>query len=271
MNTLQNLHQHTTFCDGHNTPEEVVQHAIELGFGAIGFSGHCYMPFAEYYCMSLEGTKEYRKEIARMQEKYGDQIDVFCGIEYDLSCPERPEGYDYVIGSVHGLKLDGVFYEFDGPIDHYKKMINEHFAGDGLAFAKEYYRQLPNLAEGADCDIIGHFDLVTKHRDTEQFFDTESKEYRYAAIEAAQALAGKIPYFEINTGSIARKLRTTPYPDPFIIKEMKRLGYGVIINSDCHWNEFMTCHFEESKQLLRECGYTERYILTKDGFIPVPL
>lgn len=271
MNTLQNLHQHTTFCDGHDTPEEVVQSAIEQGFGAIGFSGHCYMPFAEYYCMSLEGTKEYRREIARLKEKYSEQIDIFCGIEFDLSCPERPEGYDYVIGSVHGLKIDGAFYEFDGPVDHYHKMIDGHFAGDGLAFAKEYYRQLPLLAETADCDIIGHFDLVTKHRDSVELFDSECKEYRNAAIEAAEALAGKIPYFEINTGSIARSLRTTPYPDPFIIKEMKRLGYGVVISSDCHWKEKMTCHFEESKALLRSCGYTERYILTKDGFIPVPL
>ncbi len=271
MNTLQNLHQHTTFCDGHNTPEEIVLHAIDNGFGAIGFSGHCYMPYAEYYCMSLEGTKEYRKEVARMKEKYGDQIDIFCGIEFDLSCPERPEGYDYVIGSLHGLKLDGEFYEFDGPVDHFCKMIDAHFDGNGLAFAKEYFRQLPLLADAADCDIIGHYDLVTKHRDSVQFFDTECKEYRNAAIEAAEALAGKIPYFEINSGSIARKLRTTPYPDPFVIKEMKRLGYGAVISSDCHWKEFMTCHFEESKQLLRDCGYTEYFILTKNGFVPVSL
>lgn len=271
MNTLQNLHQHTTFCDGKNTPEEVVQYAIENGFGGIGFSGHCYMPFATYYCMSLEGTKEYRKEIARLKEIYGHRIDIFCGIEFDPSCPERPEGYDYVIGSMHGLQFDGEFYEFDGVIEHFEKMINEHFASDGLRFAKEYYRQLPMLADAAQCDIIGHFDLITKHRDSVQLFDAESKEYRYAAIEAAEALAGKIPYFEVNSGSIARKLRTTPYPDPFIIKEMKRLGYGVVISSDCHWKELMTCNFEESKALLRQCGYTERYILTKEGFIPVPL
>lgn len=271
MNTLQNLHQHTTFCDGHNTPEEVVQHAIANGFGAIGFSGHCYMPFAAYYSMSLESTKEYRKEIARLQEKYAEQIDVFCGLEFDICCPERPEGYDYVIGSVHGLKIDGEFYEFDGPVDHFQKMINEHFRGDGLAFAKEYFRQLPLLADAADCDIIGHFDLVTKHRDSVQFFDSECKEYRNAAIEAAEALAGKIPYFEVNSGAVARKLRTTPYPDPFVIKEMKRLGYGAVISSDCHWKEFMTCNFEESKQLLRDCGYTEYHILTKNGFVPVSL
>ena len=246
-------------------------YAIANSFGGIGFSGHCYMPFAEYYCMSLETTKAYRKEIARLKEKYAEQIDVFCGIEFDTSCPERPEGYDYVIGSVHGLQIDGVFYEFDGVAEHFQKMIDEHFSGDGMAFAKEYYRQLPMLADTADCDIIGHFDLITKHRDSIRFFDCECKEYRNAAIEAAEALAGKIPYFEVNTGAITRGYRTTPYPDPFIIKEMKRLGYGVVISSDCHWKEKMAVHFEESKALLRECGYTEQHILTKDGFVPIPL
>ena len=271
MNTLQNLHQHSTFCDGHDTPEEVVLTAIEKGFGGIGFSSHCYMPYAAYYSMSLESTKEYRQEIARLKEKYGHQIDVFCGIEFDICCPERPEGYDYVIGSLHGLRFDGEDYEFDGCLEHFLKMINEHCGCDGMFFAKEYYRQLPWLAEAADCDIIGHFDLITKHRDTADLFDSDSKEYRFAAIEAAEALAGKIPYFEVNTGGVARGYRTTPYPDPFLLKELKRLGFGAVISSDCHRRAQMDFFFPEAKELLRSCGFEEHYILTKQGFVPVPL
>ncbi len=271
MNAFQNLHQHTTFCDGQNTAEEVVLTAIEKGFGGIGFSGHCYMPYAAYYSMSLESTKLYRQEIARLKEKYGDRIDIFCGLEFDLCCPERPEGYDYVIGSIHGLRFDGVDYEFDGVLAHFQKMIDDHFDGNGMAFAKEYYRQLAWLPDFADCDIIGHFDLITKHRDTINFFDTDTKEYRFAAIEAAEALAGRVPYFEVNTGAIARGYRTTPYPDPFLIKEMKRLGFGVVISSDCHQVHLMDCYFAEAAELLKSCGYREKHILTKEGFVPVPL
>ncbi len=32
MNILQNLHTHTCFCDGKDTPEEIVLTAIETGF-----------------------------------------------------------------------------------------------------------------------------------------------------------------------------------------------------------------------------------------------
>ena len=35
-----NFHTHSTFSDGANTPEEMVQTAISLGMTALGFSDH---------------------------------------------------------------------------------------------------------------------------------------------------------------------------------------------------------------------------------------
>ena len=138
---LQNLHQHSTFCDGNDTPEEIVLEAIKKGFCGIGFSSHCYMTYADY-CMTKESEIEYKKTINALKPKYAGRIDVFLGLEYDPAYQGKPEGYDYLIGSMHGLRFDGVDYEFDGdPVD-YAGMINNHFGGDGLAYAKEYFRQL---------------------------------------------------------------------------------------------------------------------------------
>ena len=198
-------------------------------------------------------------------------MDIFCGLEFDICCPQPPTGYDYVIGSLHGLRFDGVDYEFDGDIADYKNMIDTHFGGDGLAFAKEYYRQIAWVPDFADVDILGHFDMCTKHRNFANFFDSECKEYKNAALEAVEALAGRVKLFELNTGAIARGLRNTPYPAPVIIQEMRKKGFGVVISSDCHYVEKMDCYFKEAAELLKSCGYTEKYILTKDGFIPVPL
>ena len=36
----QNLHTHSSYCDGKDTPEELVLYAINSGFSSIGFSGH---------------------------------------------------------------------------------------------------------------------------------------------------------------------------------------------------------------------------------------
>ena len=55
---LYNYHTHTTYCDGKNTAEEMVQQAISLGISQIGFSGHSYTEFDLEPCMSREGTEK---------------------------------------------------------------------------------------------------------------------------------------------------------------------------------------------------------------------
>ena len=82
---------------------------------------------------------------------------------------------------------------------------------------------------------------------------------------------GKVKFFEVNTGAIGRGYRTTPYPDPYIIKEMHRLGFGAIISSDCHDRNFLDCGYEQAKQLLLDAGYTEHYVLKDEGFVAIPL
>ena len=69
MENLQNLHTHSTFCDGKNTPEEMVQLAIKKGFDSIGFSGHSYMSFSKEWSMSLADTEIYKKQITQLQLK----------------------------------------------------------------------------------------------------------------------------------------------------------------------------------------------------------
>ena len=70
MKFLSNLHTHTLYCDGKNTPEEYIQKAIEKGFISIGFSGHSYLDFGEDWFMGTNETKEYIKEIRELKEKY---------------------------------------------------------------------------------------------------------------------------------------------------------------------------------------------------------
>ena len=79
---LTDLHLHTCFCDGKNTPEEIVKEAIGRGFSAIGFSGHGYTDFDTSYCMSKEDTKKYIEDILRAKESA--PFEVYLGIEKDI-------------------------------------------------------------------------------------------------------------------------------------------------------------------------------------------
>jgi histidinol-phosphatase (PHP family) len=102
-------------------------------------------------------------------------------------------------------------------------------------------------------------------------FDTESKEYRDAALTALHAVAGKIPFFEVNTGAMARKYRTMPYPSLELLKEMKALDIKLILSSDCHNKFYLTAAFDECAEMMRSVGYREMYVLKKHGFEAVPL
>lgn len=265
MKYLQNLHQHCIFCDGKDTPEEVVLGAIEQGFHSIGFSSHSFSPWAMAYCPQMTpDAVEYKTAIRTLKEIYKDKLDIYCGLEVDFYSPCSVEGYDYLIGTVHNLEKDGIRLAFDRDADTVWSIINDHFGGDGMAFAREYYRTLQRLPEKRNFDILGHIDIHTKHIEKHAFFDTRSKEYRNAALEAIEALAGKIPYFEVNTGAIGRGYRTTPYPMDFFLPELRRLGYGAVITSDCHDIRTLSVGFDLAEEMLKDAGFTEYYIL-KDG------
>ena len=68
---MRDLHMHTVFSDGKNTPEEMVQEAIRLGLDTVGISDHSHL---DPCGMTLETSAEYRAEIARLKQKYAGKV-----------------------------------------------------------------------------------------------------------------------------------------------------------------------------------------------------
>ena len=272
MKNLQNLHTHSTFCDGIDSPEEMVKIAISKGFDSLGFSGHSPNKYSNYAGINEERTVAYKKEINRLKSLYGDVFPIFLGLEVEMYSGYKPEGYDYLIGSLHYLDVgNGEFAGFDRSADVVIDIINKHFSGDGLKFAESYYSQLCRLPEFGKFDILGHFDIITKNIELADLFDIGDKRYKNAAFEAIHALKKDIPLFEVNTGAISRGYRTSPYPTLELLREFKACGYKAIISSDCHDAKYLDCGFFEAEEMLKACGFKEKYILTKRGFEAVPI
>ena len=57
---MKDLHMHTVFSDGKNTPEEMVQEAIRRGLDTVGISDHSHL---DPCGMTIEASAEYRAEI----------------------------------------------------------------------------------------------------------------------------------------------------------------------------------------------------------------
>lgn len=248
MKTLCDYHIHSTFSDGKNTPEEMVEAAIAKGMKEIGFSDHSYTFFDESYCIKRENIAEYKREIARLKEKYGDKIKIYCGIEQDYYSAESVKDYDYAIGSVHYVKKDGRYFAVDSSAEDFEKNVVEFFDGDYYAFAEEYFNTVARFCERKDIIIIGHFDLVSKFNEKHGFFDENDKEYVSAWKAAADKLIAANKTFEINTGTIARGYKTDCYPSRAIREYIKGKGGKFLLSSDSHSEKTLCFDFGQAEK-----------------------
>lgn len=241
---MQDLHTHTVFSDGKSTPEEMVKAAVEKGLTVIGISDHSYTFFDESYCIPREKIGLYRETVSKLREKYAGKIDVKCGIEQDYYSEESTQGYDYVIGSIHYLRAGEKYIPVDESADVFLNAVRQYFGGDIYALAEEYYRTAADVARKTGCDIIGHFDLVTKYTERSVVLDENNPRYIAAWQKAVDTL---IPYgkpFEINTGAISRGYRTTPYPSKAIRDYIRAKGGKFILSSDSHRTDTLCFGFE---------------------------
>ncbi len=234
---LSNLHTHTLYCDGKDSPEELILKAIELNFSELGFSGHSYTFFDESYCMSKENTIKYISEINHLKEKYKNKIVIKLGIEQDYFSTEKTDVYDYVIGSVHYVKKDGKFLAVDNSEKEFVENVEKYYNGDFYAFCEDYYKLVGDLYNKTKCDIIGHFDLVTKFNQDNKYFDENNERYKKSYISALKKLLKNEVIFEINYGAVTRGYKTKPYPNEDIISIIKESGKKIIKTTDCHDKE----------------------------------
>ena len=236
------LHMHTTWSDGKNTPEEMIEEAIRLGLETVGISDHS---SGDPCGMTLEQSVEYRAEIARLKEKYAGQIRVLCGLERDFMTDDFAD-YDYTIGSVHWLRMpDGHRISIDWTPEKLREGAEKYFGGDFYALAEAYYATVAKVVEVTKCDIIGHFDLVTKFIEVDPAFDTRDPRYIKAWKQAADVLLKTGKPFEVNTGAVSRGYRTEPYPAKDIRDYIRAHGGKLIMSSDAHSKENITYGFAE--------------------------
>ena len=249
MPYTENFHTHTLFCDGKNTPEEMVKSAIEKGFTALGFSGHSYIDFECGWCMTKEGTKEYIKTIRALAEKYVGEINIYCGTEHDVLSSINKSDYDYTLGAVHYLSFGDEHFDVDASAQCQLETAERFLGGSMIEYAIQYFREAGTILDRTDADIIAHFDLLTKFNEHGELFDTSDRRYILAYTEALDML---IPYgkpFEINTGAIARGKRETPYPSIEIADYIHSKGGYFILTSDCHNAAMLDCYYDEALKM----------------------
>ncbi len=240
------LHTHTYFCDGDNSPEEMVLSAIEKGLDVIGILAHSFVPQDPEGALAPNKEDEFIAEVNRVKAKYKDKIKVRVGVELDMfSCVDTSK-YDYVIGSCHYVKKNGVLRAIDISEADFNSTVNELFDGDYVKAFEHYYESLSELKK-TNASIVGHFDLITKYNEGNKYFDTGSEKYVKAYKKAVDCLINDGLVFEVNTGGM-HKYKSEPYPSKEIREYLKSKGAKLILSSDAHKKEDIAYLFDVYKQ-----------------------
>ncbi len=247
---LFDLHVHSVFSDGRDTPRDIVISAIEKGVKRLGFSDHSYTEFDERYCIQRDKQAEYIRTINELKNEFSDKIEILCATEQDFYSTAPTAGYDYVIGSVHYVLIDGEYIPVDETADILKQAADKYFSGDILSLCEAYFENVGKVYEKTKCDIVGHFDLITKFNEQEQLFDENDPRYIRAYRKAVDKIITDCKVFEINTGAISRGYRTTPYPSENIRSYIRQKGGKFILSSDSHQKETLCFEFDKFRNLL---------------------
>lgn len=283
MKLHANYHTHTTFCDGSDFAEAVVQEAIRKGFTYLGFSGH----MDPGVSMDFQA---YTTEICRLQAAYRGRIEILRGVEldnvYDPHCVM--ENAEYIIGSTHFIPVPGSavwtqtaafgrhregsenwdLIGVDGDIGLLHDQCKKYYDGDFYALSADYYRFEAQVAARLHPTFIGHFDLITRFNDLSRedgghFLDEQSERYLGPARKAMAAL---MPYglpFEINCGAMNRGRKKEVYPRPELLRTLQTLGGEILISADAHQKELLDGGFEEAMDVARWTGFTHTNLLVR--------
>ena len=248
-----NYHTHSTWCDGRDTPEDVVRAAVVKGFDAIGFSSHALLPDSDPWTLQPDTAAAYVADIRNVAEKYKDRILVLCGFEADFISGQvrsdrsvyAPFHPDYLIGSIHEVvAADGISV----PVDHKPELLAEgiarSFGGDAQAFIRAYFAAEREMAATCDFDIIGHPDILRKFNGVLHYFDESADWYNEELRLTADAFAASGKIVEVNTGGIARGWIDDAYPSPAFRALLRERGVRFILSSDAHSAAALDCAFD---------------------------
>jgi len=272
-----NLHQHTFFSDGKETPKEFIEKAIELGFSQIGFTEHSPLPFPNPFSLKEEQVSDYVNAIEHLKNQFRHQIEIFRALEMDY-IPGISEdfGYwretcktDYLIGSVHLVKPDGIdeLWFTDGP--DYKIFdagLQKFFGGDIRKAVKTFYYQTNQMIESQTFEIIGHIDKIKMHN-RGRFFTEDEKWYRKLVEETLELVKQKNVIVEVNTRGMYKKTSDSLFPDHETLKRINELKIPVIISSDAHHPDEINNLFEDAEKHLVKFGFKEVMMLENRSWI----
>ena len=258
------FHTHTQFSHDSNAhPEEMVKSAIEKGLSGIAFTEHCdtnYM-FEEHNTMECMG--ESINTAKSLNKKYGDKIQVLCGIEISESFHNKPRTVEVLKN--YGDKIDALLCSVHvidwkahpEPISAYK--FSEFSDTEVKTMTDMYYNDIMTMLEYLDGDILCH--LTYPYRYINLAYGLSSYSYHDYLPQIKDILKKAISKdmaLEVNTSNLAKFSNGFYMVDKELLELYKELGGKLVtMGSDAHAPQNVGADFENAVQTIKSAGFNE--------------
>ncbi|KAI0161884.1 histidinol-phosphatase [Hypoxylon sp. FL1284] len=277
------MHSHSgQFCPGHakDQLEDIVKHAISLGFTTMGLTEH--MPrdsLEDLYPEELDDPQAslaalfprhsaYLLEAQRLQAKYASQIHILIGFEGEfprasytslITRLASSPSVDYFIGSLHHIGTTPIDYD----ASYYARAVALAGGTEEAAYAA-YYDQQHALLTALRPRVVGHFDLVRllsadPARDVRAAWPGV-----WARVRRNLALVASYGgWLECNSSAL-RKGLAEPYPGRAIAEEWVRLGGRFTLSDDSHGIAQVGTNYARALDYLASLGVASVWTLERD-------
>ncbi len=266
------LHTHTHYSHGKDTPADMWASAQQKGITLLGFSEHS--PRPQNYTYSNEYREkltkffpQYVAEVQELKEKFPGQ--VLLGIEMDWFEKDIPftkealasHDFDYVIGSVHFLETWGYDDLSSDWVSLKKNHCHEHYV--------RYFTTMRKMVDSGLFNIAAHLDLI-KIFSIDTFREwIVQKESLLLVAEVLQAMMLNGMALEISSAGL-RKMCKEIYPCPQIMALAKDLYVPITFASDAHNVNDVAADFDVLEKYARSFGYDHSVYFCKNVMHKLP-
>jgi len=236
--------------------------AKKQGLTALAITDHCDLPDEDGFY--LNATKQAAADLIKTKSIYHNEFELLFGLELSGAIFDIPFSksllekypYDFVLGSLHGIKDEPDYHLFDYTITDYREKFETYFKTllaqcklnlyDGLAHL-DYPARYVKL-QNVPCDLSLYSDYID-----------EILKY---VIENGKSI-------EVNTSGLYYSFKATS-PDFPVIKRYKELGGEFITTgSDAHVKENIGRGIKEAMSLIQNAGF--KYVTTYKNRKPIPI
>ena len=265
------LHTHTIGFDGHNSEEEMLVRATELGWSHIGFSNnfivHSQIKEAPMYQYALKGgynniySSSFDEVIAKFESHYQkidelrktSDIKILKGMEVDyFATPEWQEGFgkaikhlkpDYLIGAAHFILHNNTLYNSHDVKNASKPEQNQ--------LLHRYWQNERAAAQSGLFTFMAHLDLMKKVG--------LGQEEVWAKEEAETIKVIKQSGLMVELNTSYYKFGDEPYPSRRIMQMLAQENIPVLLSDDAHAASQLGNKFTETADLAQQNGINNFY------------